>query len=66
MPSWPQIINDGRVVVLDANVQDVPGLAVILGTFLKLDFQHAMLARPAWIGRGECNAERYMALIIDE
>jgi hypothetical protein len=66
MPAWPQLINEGRVVVLDANALDVPGLAVILGTFLKLGFQHAMLARPAWISRSECNAERYMALIVDE
>lgn len=66
MPSWPTIVNEGKVIVLDANVQDVPNLAVILGTFLKLGFQHAMLARPALEARGECNGDRYMVLVIDE
>ena len=66
MPDWSECINRGLVVVLDCNSRAVPGLAVILGMLLKLSYQDAMLARPAWIREGRCNAERYMTLIVDE
>ena len=66
MPDWSECINRGLVVVLDCNSRSVPGLAVILGMLLKLSYEDAMLARLAWVREGRCNAERYMALVIDE
>jgi hypothetical protein len=66
MPSWPEAINRGLVVVLDCNSKEQPGLAVILGMLLKLGYEQAMLARLAWSRAGVCNADRYMALLIDE
>lgn len=66
MPDWAECINRGLVVVLDCNSREVPGLAVILGMLLKLSYEDAMLARLAWARAGLCNADRYMALVIDE
>jgi hypothetical protein len=66
MPDWPECINRGLVVVLDCNSRTVPGLAVILGMLLKLGYEDAMLARLAWVREGRCNADRYMAMVIDE
>ncbi|EKS9884148.1 type IV secretion system DNA-binding domain-containing protein [Burkholderia pyrrocinia] len=66
MPDWAECINRGLVVVLDCNSRSVPGLAVILGMLLKLSYEDAMLARLAWVREGRCNANRYMALVIDE
>ncbi|MCG9082365.1 type IV secretory system conjugative DNA transfer family protein [Laribacter hongkongensis] len=66
MPDWAECINRGLVVVLDCNSREVPGLAVILGMLLKLSYEDAMLARLAWARAGRCNADRYMALVIDE
>ncbi|PQV45827.1 type IV secretory system conjugative DNA transfer family protein [Paraburkholderia sp. BL21I4N1] len=66
MPDWSECMNRGLVVVLDCNSRSVPGLAVILGMLLKLSYEDAMLARLAWVREGRCNAERYMALVIDE
>ncbi|KWB77987.1 type IV secretory system conjugative DNA transfer family protein [Burkholderia ubonensis] len=66
MPAWSECINRGLVVVLDCNSREVPGLAVILGMLLKLSYEDAMLARLAWARAGRCNADRYMALVIDE
>lgn len=66
MPDWAECINRGLVVVLDCNSRSVPQLAVILGMLLKLSYEDAMLARLAWVREGRCNAERYMALVIDE
>lgn len=65
-PDWSECINRGLVVVLDCNSKLVPGLAIILGMLLKLGYQDAMLARLAWVREGRCNADRYMALVIDE
>jgi hypothetical protein len=66
MPDWSECMNQGLVVVLDCNSREVPGLAVILGMLLKLSYEDAMLARLAWARAGRCNADRYMALVIDE
>ncbi|MFL9864164.1 hypothetical protein PQR67_08290 [Paraburkholderia fungorum] len=66
MPDWSECINRGLVIVLDCNSRSVPGLAVILGMLLKLSYEDAMLARLDWAREGRCNAERYMALVIDE
>lgn len=66
MPDWAECINRGLVVVLDCNSREVPGLAVILGMLLKLSYEDAMLARLAWARASRCNADRYMALVIDE
>ena len=66
MPNWDEAINQGLVVVLDCNASAAPGLAVILGMLLKLGYENAMLSRLEWQKEGKCNAERYMALVIDE
>lgn len=66
MPGWPEAIDRGLVVVLDCNSKDQPALSVILGMLLKLGYEHAMLARLQWSRAGRCNADRYMALLIDE
>jgi hypothetical protein len=66
MPSWPECINQGLVVVLDCNSNRRPGLAVILGMLLKLSYETAMLARLDWAREKLCNADRHMILCIDE
>lgn len=66
MPSWPDAINRGLVVVLDCNSKDQPGLSLVLGMMLKLGYEDAMLARLSWARAGLCNMERYMTLLIDE
>lgn len=66
MPSWSEAIDKGLVVVLDCNSRDQPGLATVLGMLLKLGYENSMLARLSWARQGLCNADRYMALVIDE
>jgi hypothetical protein len=66
MPSWPDAINRGLVVVLDCNSRAQPALAVILGMLLKLGYQDAMLSRLAWQRAGLCDSSRYMCLLVDE
>lgn len=66
MPSWPEAMARGLVIVLDCNARAVPALAVILGMLLKLGYQDAILARLAWAREGRCNLDRYMTLVIDE
>ncbi len=66
MPSWPQAIKAGLVVVLDCNAKAVPSLAVVLGMLLKLGFQQTMMARVQLARAGVCDNERFMALVIDE
>ena len=66
MPSWPEVINRGLVVVLDCNKYAFPALALILGMLLKLTYEHAILARLAWQREGLCNPDRYMMLLVDE
>lgn len=66
MPTWPEIIQRGRVVVLDCNAKAVPVLAVVLGMMLKLGYQQTMMSRVQFARMGICNNDRYMALVIDE
>lgn len=66
MPSWPEVVQHGLIVVLDCNAKAVPGLAMVLGMMLKLGYQHTMMARVQLARAGVCNNDRYMALVIDE
>ena len=66
MPSWIEIINLGKIVCLDCNAQTRPNLSIILGMFLKLGYENAMLARVDQMRSGLVNSTRYMVLCIDE
>jgi hypothetical protein len=45
LPPFPQLIEQGKVVCLNFPVAMNPGLAMVLGTLLKQDFQRAVLTR---------------------
>jgi hypothetical protein len=45
LPSWTELVEQGKVVALDFPVSLNPGLARIIGTLLKLDFERAVLNR---------------------
>jgi hypothetical protein len=66
MPDWATIINEGKIIVLDCNQTEYPGLSIVLGMLLKLGYQNAVLSRPEWVKMGRVDAERYMILAIDE
>ena len=66
MPSWEEATERGLVCVLDCNAKDQPGLAVLLGTLLKLGYENCMIARPVLSDRGVITSERAMVLCIDE
>jgi hypothetical protein len=66
MPSWEEATERGLVCVLDCNAKDQPGLAVLLGTLLKLGYEDCMIARPVLTDRGVITSERAMVLCIDE
>ena len=60
-------IQQGKIVVLDANADIYGPLANALGIFLKLDFQRSMLARPVLNRQNpDYNFTRPMLLVIDE
>ena len=66
MPSWEEATERGLVCVLDCNAKDQPGLAVLLGTLLKLGYEDCMVARPKLTERGVITSDRAMVLCIDE
>jgi hypothetical protein len=66
MPSWLEIINAGRIVVLDCNQTEYPTLSIVLGTMLKIGYQNAMLSRLEHAKMGAVCMDKYMALCIDE
>lgn len=66
MPSWVYVINQGKVIVLDCNSEKHPGLAEVLGTFLKLGYQTSILQRPDLERAGLVDSTKITALIIDE
>jgi hypothetical protein len=66
MPSWPDVIRRGLVVVLDCNAKAVPALAVVLGMMLKLGYQQTMMSRVQLARDNICDNERHMALVVDE
>lgn len=66
MPSWPEVIQRGLIIVLDCNARTAPTLAVVLGMMLKLGYQQTMMARVQLARTGVCDNDRYMALVIDE
>jgi TraM recognition site of TraD and TraG len=45
LPPWSQLVEQGKVVVLNFPVSSNPGLARTIGTLLKLDFERAVLNR---------------------
>jgi hypothetical protein len=66
MPDWATIINTGKIIVLDCNQTEYPGLSIVLGMLLKLGYQNAVLSRLEWAKSGRVDMERYMILAIDE
>lgn len=66
MPSWVDVINQSKVVVLDCNSEKHPGLSETMGTMLKLGFQTAVLQRPDLERAGLVDSTKIVALIIDE
>jgi hypothetical protein len=65
-PDWKTCINEGYVAVLECNASAEPGLSSVLGMFLKLSYQNAMLARVSPENESTYDQERYMLLCIDE
>jgi hypothetical protein len=45
LPSWSDLLEEGKVVALNFPMNLNPGLARIIGTLLKLDFERAVLHR---------------------
>jgi type IV secretory pathway TraG/TraD family ATPase VirD4 len=45
LPPFSDLIEQGRVVALNLPVADNPGLARLIGTMMKLDFQRAVIGR---------------------
>ena len=58
-----QIINDGKIVVLNMNIAEYKNLSKIIAAYLKLDFQAEVLSR---LSVKEKNKNRAVAFISDE
>ena len=58
-----QIINDGKIVVLNMNIAQYKNLSKIISAYLKLDFQSEVLSR---LSEKNKNKDRAVAFISDE
>jgi hypothetical protein len=66
LPPLRELIDAGKVVTLNLPLTSAPGLARLIGTVLKLDFQHAVLSRIADMGDDPRRAWRATLCLIDE
>jgi hypothetical protein len=66
LPPLRELIDTGKVVTLNLPLTSAPGLARLIGTVLKLDFQHAVLSRIADMGDDPRRVWRATLCLIDE
>ncbi len=66
LPSFADLIEEGRVVALNFPVVANPGLARMIGTFLKQDFQRAVLGRIPRMAREPDRPWREVLFLCDE
>jgi hypothetical protein len=66
LPPLRELIDAGKVVTLNLPLTSAPGLARLIGTVLKLDFQHAVLSRIADMGDDPHRVWRATLCLIDE
>lgn len=66
MPAFSEMIESGKVVALNFPSASNPGLAKAIGTFLKLDFQRAMLMRIPEMAKKPDQAFRPVLFLCDE
>jgi len=66
LPPFAELVESGAVVALNFPVAANPGLAKAIGTFLKQDFQRAMLGRIPQIEREPDRAWREVFFLCDE
>jgi hypothetical protein len=66
LPPFPDLVEAGRVVALNFPVVVNPGLARMIGTFLKQDFQRAVLGRIPRMAREPDRPWREVLFLCDE
>ena len=66
LPAMDSLIEQGRVIALNFPAAMNPGLARILGTLLKLDFQRAVLTRTPKMPAAPSGAGRPVVFLCDE
>ena len=60
---FEDLINSGKIVVLNMNISEYKILSKIIATYLKLDFQTEVMAR---LANNFCSSSRIVAFISDE
>jgi hypothetical protein len=66
LPPWSQLLEQGKVVALNFPISLNPGLARIIGTLLKLDFERAVLNRIPEIEKHPERHWRELLFLCDE
>src|SRR5215471_8177429 len=66
LPSWSELIEQGKVVALNFPVSMNPGLARTIGTLLKLDFERAVLNRIPEMTKEPRRYRRQVLFLCDE
>src|SRR5262249_16517118 len=66
LPSWAELLEQGKIVALNFPISLNPGLARIIGTLLKLDFERAVLNRIPGIERHPGRHWREVMFLCDE
>ena len=66
LPGWPDLLEQGKVVALNFPTNMNPGLARIIGTLLKLDFERAVLNRIPEMAKSMNRHWRSILFLCDE
>lgn len=66
LPSWTELLEQGKVVALNFPVSLNPGLAKTVGTLMKLDFERAVLARIPQMEQDTARHWREVFFLCDE
>jgi hypothetical protein len=66
LPPWSELVEQGKVVALDFPISANPGLAKVIGTLLKLDFERAVLNRIPEIEKHPERHWREVVFLCDE
>jgi len=66
LPSFAELIEQGKVVALNFPMSANPGLARLIGTLMKVDFQRALLSREPKIEAEPETYFRYALFLCDE